>query len=74
VTAKKAVFRKEFYEWVLRREFPEWLWSQFLGSSSTREFVRSSPTSQLLSNSLKKSLERWIRGVRSRREFRSVKM
>jgi hypothetical protein len=33
-------------------QFPEWLWSnQFLGSSSTREFVRSSPTSQLLSRS-----------------------
>jgi hypothetical protein len=34
------------------------------------QFVRSSPTSQLLSNSLKK----WIRGVSSRRELRSVKM
>jgi hypothetical protein len=31
--------------------------------------VRSNPTNQLLSSNLKK----WIRGVRSRREFRSVK-
>jgi hypothetical protein len=38
-------------------------------SSSARQFVRSSPTSQLVSSSLKK----WIRGVSSRREFCSVK-
>jgi hypothetical protein len=39
-------------------------------SAIQSQFVRSSPTSQLLSSSLKK----WIRGVSSRREFQSVKM
>jgi hypothetical protein len=39
-------------------------------SAIQSQFVRSSPTSQFARSSLKK----WIRGVSSRRQFRSVKM